>query len=90
MFRTCHTVGNIKTQDILPSSESEFSEDEGDQNTNTEPVCVMCLCQRNNTWVLIPCRHANFCGYCNERIVTHGQNCPVCRNIETRLEIFTN
>ena len=86
-----HTVGNIKSQDFPPSSESEFSENEVDQNTNTESVCVVCLCQRNNTWVLIPCRHASFCGYCSERIVTLGQNCPVCRsNIETRLEIFTN
>ena len=85
-----HTVGNMKSQATPSSSESEI-EDEGDQNTNTEPVCVVCLTQRNNTWVFIPCRHASFCGDCSERIVTLGQNCPVCRsNIEARLEIFTN
>ena len=54
-----HTVGNMKTQATQSSSESEFSADEGDQNTNTEPVCVVCLTQRNNTWVFIPCRHAS-------------------------------
>ena len=87
-----HTVGNIKT--IPPSSESECSEGEDeddDQNINTEPICVVCLSQRSNTWVFIPCRHASFCGDCSERIVTLGQNCPICRsNIDARMEIFTN
>ena len=83
-----HTVGNIKTKDIPPISESEFSEDEDDQNTNTEPVCVVSLSQRSNTWVFIPCRHASFCGDSSERIVTLRQNCPVCRsNIEARVVI---
>ena len=84
-----YTVGNMKTQATPSSSESEI-EDEGDQNTNTEPVCVV-LTQINNTWVFISCRQASFCGECRERIVTLGQNCSVCRsNIEARLEIFTN
>ena len=84
-----HTVGNMKA--TPSSSESEFSEDEGDQNTNTEPVCVVCLTKRNNTGVFLPCKHASFCGDCSGRIMTLGQNCPVCRsNIEARLEIFTN
>ena len=36
-----HPVGNIKTQDIPTFSESEFHEDEGDQNTKAESVCIV-------------------------------------------------
>ena len=83
-------VGNINTQNIDLPSDSELSEDDGDQNI-TEQICVVCLSQRTNTWVFMPCRHASFCSDCSERIITLGQQCPVCRSIiEARLEIFTN
>ena len=86
-----HTVGDIKTQDLYPSSESELSEDESVQNTNIEHKCDVCFFRRTDTWIFMPCRHASFCGSCSERIVALGQQCPICRSIiEARLQIFTN
>ena len=46
-------VGNINTQNIDLPSDSELSEDDGDQNI-TEQICLVCLSQRTNTWVIMP------------------------------------
>ena len=44
-----HTVGNINTQDLYPSSESELSEDDSVQNTNIEHKCDVCFFRRTDT-----------------------------------------
>ena len=72
-----HTVGDIKTQDLYPSSESELSEDESVQNTNIKHKCDVCFFRRTDTWMFMPCRHASFCGSCSERIVALGQQYAV-------------
>ena len=86
-----YTFGDIKTHAVYLSSESDLSDVEDEQTTNMEIICSVCLSQRRDTWIFMPCRHASFCGDCSERLVNLGDQCPICRgNIEERLEIFTN
>ena len=54
-------------------------------------MCVVCLRIRNETWIFMPCRHANCCAGCGQTLVDLGQQCPVCRStIETRFQILIN
>ena len=83
-----HTVGSVVT------FETEFSdiesESENDMNEITDNMCVVCLTVRTTTWLFLPCRHANCCSACSERIEELEQPCPVCRaGIESRFQIFT-
>ena len=54
-------------------------------------ICVVCLQPRVNTWIFMPCRHANCCTHCSEIIERDNHVCPTCRSvIESRLQIFTD
>ena len=84
-----HTIGHMQHQDTFASSESE-DEDEIVDTVITGNSCVVCLLPLLTTWIFMPCRHANCCGDCSERICQFGQTCPVCRSIiEERFQIFT-
>ena len=84
-----HTVGNINagiiTDTILLSSDSE---DESEEIVLSGNSCVVCLSIRTETWIFMPCRHANCCAECSARILELGQPCPVCRSeIDNRFQI---
>ena len=74
-----YTIGNVvSTQDAFSSS----SEDEGGINDNPTrgSHCIGCLEPRLETWVFMPCRQANCCSDCCQKIEDLGQTCPVCRS----------
>ena len=84
-----HTIGRVNTDINIPSSESEDSDEE--DTLVEENKCVVCVESRNSTWIFLPCRHANCCPDCSQRIHVLGQSCPTCRaNIDEMFPIFTN
>lgn len=84
-----HTIGMVNTDINIPSSESEDSDEE--DTPVEENKCVVCPESRNSTWIFLPCRHANCCPDCSQRIQVLGQSCLTCRaNIDEMFPIFTN
>ena len=85
------TIGCKKFK-VIPLSISEDSEEEllePATNMVGSNNCVVCLCPRISTWILMPCRHAKFCDNCSQRIMDLRQTCPICRSgINERLQIF--
>ena len=83
-----HTIGNVvSTQDVSSSS----SEDEGgiDDTPTMGNHRIVCLVPRLETWVFMPCRHANCCSDCCQKIEDLGQTCPVCRStIDSIFKIY--
>jgi len=64
------------------SSDTESAEDSdtedspgGDKTNNMQARCIICQLGRVNR-VALPCRHANTCGECFERL---QNRCPMCR-----------
>ena len=44
-----------------------------------------------STTIFLPCRHANCCEECSDKIEELGHTCPTCRSpIEEKFRIFTN
>ena len=83
-----HTIGHIDA-DISYDTSSDSSESE--EIVLSGNTCVVCLTVRTATWIFMPCRHANCCTECSERISELGQPCPVCRSeIENMFQIFTS
>ena len=83
------TMGKIKTHDIYLPSDSENSEDEDDEIDPSENKYAVCLLPRTTTWVFMPCRHAQCCKECSERLEELRQPCPVCRpSIQSIFQIF--
>ena len=86
-----HTIGQISADNAEDNLSSNDSEDENEEIVFARNVCVVCLSPRTITWIFMPCRHANCCTECSERIYELGQPCPVCRTeIDNRFQIFTN
>ena len=86
-----HTIGRINTNANGLSDDSEYSDDEVTSTPGEENKCVVCLESRNATCIFLPCRHANCCPGCSQRIKDLGQSCPTCRsNIQDMFQIFTN
>lgn len=56
---------------------------------DTSPSCVICMLHSRNT-VLLPCRHAQFCKECSNRLMQkRTPRCPLCRGkIECILDII--
>ena len=51
--------------------------------------CTICFCCREQTFAIIPCGHATFCGDCSLRICNDRKRCPTCQTeTEGRLRIF--
>ena len=63
-----HTIGNIKSQEIDFTSDSEYSDEEFTESTVESNQCVICLAHRTATWVFMPCRHATCCTECSQTI----------------------
>ena len=88
-----HTIGRMNTNfKVLPSDFEES--DEEDISTPTpreENKRVVCLESRNATWIFLPCRHANCCRECSQRIQDLRQSCRTClSNFEEMFQIFSN
>ena len=78
------------------SEETTFS-DSSDINEESEPdriqtnQCAVCPQPGSSTWLFMPCKHANCCTYCSDRIEQLKQSCPTCRSeIEDKIQIFLN
>ena len=77
-------------------SKEEFINDISDDSNPDEEVplinaniCVVCLEQRNSTWIFMPRRFANCCGQCSERIEQLEQTCSTLRcHIDYKFQIF--
>ena len=74
-----HTVGSVVTVETEFSDVESESESENDLNEISDNMCVVCLAVRTTTWLFLPCRHANCCSACSERIEELELRCPVCR-----------
>ena len=85
-----HTVGSVVTAETEFSDiESELENDVADEIT--DHTCAVCLTVRTTTWLFMPCRHADCCSACSQRIVDLEQPCPVCRApIETDFRYLFN
>ena len=85
------TIGNINSVDIEYSDVSETSEVEEELLPNNTNTCAVCLNHRVETWIFLPCRHANCCTGCSKQIEELGLPCPVCRTpIENSFQIYTS
>ena len=85
---------NILT-DVSDASLSDVCEvcelNNNTDTSHTNNACVVCLQIRTNTWIFLPCRHANCCGPCNEMLEQQELPCPTCRaTIENRFQIYLN
>ena len=84
-----HTIFQISADNADDTLSSNDSEDESEEIISAGNVCVVCLSPRTTTWIYMPCRHANCCTECSERIYELGQPCPVCRTeIDNKFQIF--
>ena len=87
-----NTIGGTFTLEagieLSDTDESDTSDNES-ENPVVENICVVCLRPRTTTWVFLPCKHANCCVACSERIEKLNQTCPVCRApIISRFQIY--
>ena len=70
-------------------SNSDNSEVEDNSESTRSHNCVICLSPRTSTWIFLPCRHANCCGECSDKIEELGQTCPTCRSsIVDKFQIY--
>ena len=53
--------------ELSDTDESDTSDNES-ENPVVENICVVCLRPRTTTLVFLPCKHANCCAACSERI----------------------
>ena len=89
IHKISHTIGKI--HDKVSLQEDISNESEGEDVEIAEKACVVCFLQRVTTWIFMPCRHANFCGDCSDRLRGLEQTCPICRTqIEDSFQIFTS
>lgn len=52
--------------------------------------CVVCLDRCSNV-VLLPCRHANVCAECSDRLISQAlPRCPTCRTLIRRRVRYIN
>ena len=78
---------NSLLSDYDISDYSEFNYETEPSHPN--PVCVVCLQERSNTWIFLPCEHANCRGPCYERLERQELPCPTCRaSVENRFQIY--
>ena len=92
LIRPYYTIGSTFTSEagieLSDTDESETSDNESEIQV-VENICVVCLRPRTPTWVFLPCKHANCCAECSERIEELNQTCPVCRSpIISRFQIY--
>ena len=70
-------------------SDTDNLEVEDNSESTRSHNCVICLNPRTSTWIFLPCRHANCCGECSDKIEELGQTCPTCRSsIVDRFQIY--
>ena len=75
---------------IYLSDESDVGEEEPKQSQNLNS-CVVCLGNREDTWIFLPYKHANCCKLCTQSIRQMGNTCPTCRSsIVDAFQIFLN
>ena len=89
------TIGKIADHYVdtehFDYSDNSETEDNSESTSTTSNNCVICLNPRMFTWIFLPCRHANCCEECSNRIEELGQSLPTCRSpIEEKFQIFTN
>ena len=77
----------ISISDITDESDKE---EEG-QESPVRNLCVVCLTEREATWLFLPCKHANCCTDCSNIITETAHTCPTCRAaIVDKIQIFLN
>ena len=65
---------------IYVFDDSDVGEEEQlEQQTVDLNSCVVCLGEREETWIFLPCKQANCCKRCTETITQMGNTCPTCR-----------
>ena len=82
----------ISISDITDESDEEEEEEEEErQESPGRNLCVVCLTEREFTWLFLPCKHANCCTQCSNIITETAQTCPTCRAaIVDKIQIFLN
>ena len=67
MLKFSNTIGNPQYNNYAQFTVSEKNYNENSNNLDEEHVlnpCVICLQNRNSTYVFLPCGHAQVCGNC--------------------------
>ncbi|KAI6656109.1 hypothetical protein LOD99_1442 [Oopsacas minuta] len=79
-------IESVENVDTENKEEDLIQDMSTEQNSNT---CRICLVNVPDT-LIMPCRHAQTCFSCTERIVnSDNNNCPICREpIENFINIF--
>ena len=68
---------------------STSSSDDSEEEVLEASKCIVCLCERSTTFILMPCAHANICAICADHFEI-GMNCPSCRmTISEKFRIFS-
>jgi len=77
LLRQMYLTGSLgESSDTESAEDSETEECHGDSRTKgVQARCIVCQLGRVNR-VALPCRHANTCGDCFERL---QNRCPMCR-----------
>ena len=65
-------------EDLDLSEISDDAESETEMKTR-DSQCVVCLQPKDATYLFMPCKHANCCRDCIDRLEQHNQRCPTCR-----------
>ena len=78
------TIGKIADHYVdtehFDYSDNSETEENSESTSTTINNCVICLSHRMSTWIFLPCRHANCCAECSNRIEELGHICPTCRS----------
>ena len=61
-----YIIGNMKSQEYISSSDSEYSDEEKIEPTGEINKCVICLAPHTETWIFMPCTHAYCCTECSQ------------------------
>ena len=82
-MKACSSI--ISISDITDESNKE---EEG-QESPVRNLCIVCLTEREATWLFLLCKHANCCTDCSNIITETAQTCPTCRAaIVDKIQIF--
>ena len=87
-------INSITFDDASTISISNITDESDEEERQESPgrnLCVVCLTEREFTWLFLPCKHANCCTQCSNIITETALTCPTCRAaIVDKIQVFLN